>query len=220
MIRVLVRSLVLPVCLALLVVVMGCSEENSNEAGMKPPPGTGGPGMAGPAPAGKAASNPQLKEIMTKIGKGPQALQGSLGEALKQAPPTWDVIQGKAKEYALLTAELGKHDPVKGTKDSWAKLTKTFSESAAALNQEAQGKDPQKTQVALDALGNSCMSCHREHRIMGPPGGGMGRGGMGPGGPGGMGMPPGGGFRPPGGGGGPGGPPPPSGKPASETKAN
>ena len=68
----------------------------------------------GPAPAGKAASNPQLKEIMTKIGKGPQALQGSLGEALKQAPPAWDVIQGKTKEYALLTAESGQARPGQG----------------------------------------------------------------------------------------------------------
>ena len=218
MIRVLERALLLPFLLALLIAVTGCSEENQNEAGITPPPRPGGPGMAGPGPAGKAASNPQLKEIMTKIGKGPQALQGSLGEALKQAQPAWDVIQGKTKEYALFTADLGKHDPVKGTKDSWSKLTKTFSESAAELNQEAQAKDQQKTQVALDAMGSSCMSCHREHRVMGP-GGGMGRG-MGPGGPGGMGMPPGGGFRPPGGGGGPGGPPPPAGKPAGESKSN
>jgi mono/diheme cytochrome c family protein len=109
---------------------------------------------------------------MTKVGKGPQALQGSLGAALKQSEPAWDTIQPKTQEYAQLTSELGKLEPVKGTKDSWAKLTLAFADSAAEFEHAAQAKDKNKdkdkTKEALDSLGGSCMACHREHRVRGP----------------------------------------------------
>ncbi len=149
---------------------------------------------------------------MSKIGKGPQAIQGSLVEYLKQAEPAWDSIQPKTKEYAQVAAQLDKLEPVKGAKDSWSKLSLAFAESATELDHAAQAKDKNKTKEALDSLGGSCMACHRAHRIMGPGmGGPPGGRGMGPaGGPGGP--PPPGGFGgpPPGGPGGPppGGPPP------------
>ena len=122
------------------------------------------------------ASNPKLKAIMEKVGKGPQALQGSLSGALKQAEPAWDTIQPKTKEYAELTAELGKHDPPKGDKESWGKLSLAFADSAAELDKAAQAKDKAKAVGAIDGLQNSCMGCHRQHRG-GPTGGpgGMGR---------------------------------------------
>ena len=106
--------------------------------------------------------------------------------------PAWDTIQSKSKEYSELASQLGKHDPVRGDKDSWSKLTLAFAESAAGLDKSAQAKDKQKTQESLDSLGSSCMACHRQHRVMGPGGGRPGMGGPRPG------MPP----------GGPGGPPP------------
>jgi Cytochrome C' len=142
---------------------------------------------------------------MTKVGRGPQALQGSLGDALKQGEPAWDTIQPKTQEYAQLASKMGKLEPVKGTKDSWAKFTLAFADSATELEHAAQAKDKNKTKEALDSMGGSCMACHREHRVMGP-----GMGGL----PGGRGMgPPPGGPRPPVGGPGgppPGGPPPPT----------
>jgi hypothetical protein len=198
--------MVLSWSLPALLVLGGCSDENPNEIPGTP---TGNPGNAaqgrGPA-AGN--SNPKIKEIMVKVGgRGPQALQTSLSDVLKQTDPAWDTIQGKAHEYAQLTSALGKLDPVRGAKDSWQNLTETFAQSAADLDKAAQAKDKQQTQVALDTLGSSCMGCHRQHRMMGP--GGRG-GGPGRGGPGGMGLPP-GGFPPPGGP--PGGPPPTGGEP-------
>ena len=86
---------------------------------------------------------------MTKVGRGPQALQGSLGDALKQAEPAWDTIQPKSQEYAQLASEVGKLEPVKGNKDSWAKLTLAFAESATELEHAAQAKDKDKTKEAL-----------------------------------------------------------------------
>jgi cytochrome c556 len=171
----------------------GCGEDDASPAAAK------GPSVPSPK---VAQSNPKIKEIMEKVGKGPAALQGSLGEAIKQTPPAWDTIQSKSKEYSDLASQLSKLDPIKGEKDSWNKLTLAFAETAAGLDKSAMAKDKDHTQEALDGLGSSCMACHRQHRVMGP---GGGRGGMG-GPPGGM--RPGGG--PPDRKGGPGpGPPPP-----------
>ena len=60
-------------------------------------------------------------------------MQGSLGDALKQGEPAWDTIQPKTQEYAQLASEMGKLEPVKGTKDSWARLTLAFADSACAV---------------------------------------------------------------------------------------
>ena len=76
----------------------------------------------------QAQSNPKIKEIMEKVGRGPTALQGSLVGALKQPQPAWDTIQGKSKEYADLTSQLSKLEPVKGDKDSWSKLSLAFAD--------------------------------------------------------------------------------------------
>jgi len=125
--------------------------------------------------------------------------QGSnpLGLPGPELRPAWDTIQPKTQEYALLTSKLGELEPVRGTKDSWTRLTLAFADSAAELEHAAQAKDKDKTKEALDTLGGSCMACHRQHRVMGP---GMG----GPPGGRGMGPPPGGPGGPP-----PGGPPSP-----------
>ena len=203
--KALVGALTLPLCLSAGLLLPGCGEDTS-----EPPPalkGTTTPGPMYVQPA-QALSNPKIKEIMEKVGKGPAALQGSLVGALKQPQPaSWDSIQGKSKEYADLTSQLSKLEPVKGDKDSWSKLSLAFADSAAELSKGAQAKDHDKTQGALDNLGNSCMACHRQHRVMGP-------GGVRPGGtpPSDRGGPPGGPGGPP-----PGGPPPGGPAPAGKT---
>jgi cytochrome c556 len=212
MARSLSAALKLPVALAFLFLT-GCGDESPDDVApnVAGPPGKGSPG-AGPGQA--ARSNPKIKAIMTKVGKGPQSLQDSLKEALKQGEHAWDTIQPKSQEYAQLTSELGKLEPVRGDKDSWAKLTLAFAESATELELAAQAKDMNKTKESLDTLGSSCMACHRQHRVMGGPGMGGPPGGRGMGGfPGGRGMGP-----PPGGPGGPptGGPPPDSGGPPTQ----
>jgi cytochrome c556 len=179
-------AIAVPVALTVLF-LPGCAEESPNDmlrgaegAASKAPP-DGGPGQA-------ARSNPKIKEIMAKVGRGPQALQGTLGDALKQTDPPWDMIQSKSQEFAQLTSELPKLEPARGAKESWSKLTLAFAESATELHHAAQTKDMSKTREAFDSLGGSCMACHRQHRMGpgmgGPPGGrGMGPPQGGPGGP-------------------------------------
>ncbi len=190
-------ALTLPLWVYACLMLAGCGENN-----MGPPPSPKATTTPGPfyvAPL-EAQSNPQIKEIMEKVGgRDPKGLQETLGAALKQPELTWNTIQGEAKEYADLTSKLGKLDPVKGDKDTWSKKALAFAETAAGLDKSAQAKDKDQTKEALDALGNSCMACHREHRVMRPGGGRPGMGGPPPGGP-----PPGGpGGPPPGGRGGP-----------------
>jgi hypothetical protein len=135
-----------------------------------------------------ASTHPSIKQIMVTLTKGPSSLTPILGKELKDDPPPWDAIRGQAREYARLASALGDNEPPRGSKESWARLTSEYSGSAAELDRAAQASDRDAALAAHGRLAKSCMSCHREHRKMGP-----GRGGP-PGGP---------GFGPP-----PGGPPP------------
>ncbi len=186
---------VLPVGLIVLLAAGGCSESDNEIQANQPPPGAGGGGPPG------------IRQIMNKLGRGPNALTPVIGNELQQEPPPWDTIQGQAKEYAQSAAELGKFDPPKGAKESWVKLTAAFADSGAELEKAAMAKDKEAARLSHDQLKNSCNACHQEHRRMGRGGGGPGGPGGpppgGPGGRGGFGGPPGG--PPPGG---PGGPPP------------
>jgi hypothetical protein len=195
--------LMLLISLTVLPLSVGCHGDGSGDPVNQPPQGPAGT-LAPRAPGGSdqaGGSGPLsgIKLIMTKLAKGPNSLTPVLGKELKEDQPSWETIQGQTKEYARLAAELGKHDPPKGSKESWAKSTTNFAGSAADLNKAAETKNKDAALAAHGLLAKSCMSCHREHRKMGP-----GMGGP-PGGPGG-GSP--GGFpgRPPGGP--PGSPPP------------
>jgi hypothetical protein len=136
---------------------------------------------------------------MNRLGRGPNALNGALGQGLKANSPSWTTLQTQASEYAKLAAALGKTNPPRGSKESWQELTSAFAESAAELEKAVRAKDQTAALAAHDQLSNSCMECHRAHR--GGTGGGMGLPSNGPG------------FGPPGGppggrpGFGPGGPP-------------
>jgi len=119
---------------------------------------------------------------MVKVAKGPTSLNEMLKRELQADQPDWATIQPQTAEYARLAADLGKADPPKGSKESWAKQTSAFSDSATALDKAAQSKDLPAARTAQEKLGSSCMQCHREHRggPGGPPGG---RGGPPPGPP-------------------------------------
>ena len=191
---------VLPLPLMGLMVLGGCGD--SADQGQSAP--SGGP------PAAK--SSPEVKAIMVKLTKGPNSLTPVIGKGLNEAQPPWETLQPQTKEYAQLASEMGQYDPPKGSKESWAKQTSTYAEMATEMDRATQARDKDAALAAHAQITNSCMSCHREHRMMGPGRGGPpgGRPGFGPpGGPpgGGPGGPP--GFGPPGRGpGGPGGPPP------------
>jgi hypothetical protein len=193
--------LMLSVALVIAPIFVGCDGSGDAQSNASPAPG-------GPEQGGRPGRSSEIRQIMGKLAKGPTSLTPVIGGELKQDPPPWETIQGQAKEYAVLASELGKHDPPKGSKESWAKLTSDYAGSAGDLDKAAQQMDKAAALVAHDQLSNACNACHREHRAMGP---GMGGppGGF-PGGPrpGGFrgGPPPGG--PPPGGFPGPGGPPP------------
>jgi cytochrome c556 len=158
---------------ALLTGLVGCGGEPETS------PAPGGPGpMAGP---GGPPGNPAIKQIMTKLAKGPNSLTEKIGKALNETPPPWETIQTQSKDYVHESGELAKHEPKKGSKESWEKLTAAWIESAGDLDKAAQAKDQAAAKVAHDTLKNSCKECHQAHRTMGPPGGPGG--GPRPGGP-------------------------------------
>jgi mono/diheme cytochrome c family protein len=140
---------------------------------------------------------------MTKLTKGPQSLTSVIGEELKADAPEWDKIAPQTKEYVEMAGTMAKYDPPKGSKESWAKYTTSFTASAAALEKAASAKDKDGAIAAHKSLSASCMACHQKHR--GGPGGFGPMGGKGfgpPGKDGGFGPPPGKGGPPPGSGGG------------------
>jgi len=138
--------------------------------------GTGkGDGTAGPKEGGKdgpgdPGTPSNVRQIMGKLGRGPQSLTNKIGGELASDDPPWDDIQLQAREYAELTAELGKYDPPRGARESWEKLTAEYAATAAALDRAVQAKDRDAARAAHTRLNSSCMACHKEHR--GPPPGG------------------------------------------------
>jgi hypothetical protein len=202
------------ISLAVPLAVGGCGNDpGASQAGLAPGGEAGALAPGGPGPA----ATPGIRQIMRKLNQGPNSLTPLLKSELGQSPPPWETIQAQTKEFAALAADLSKFDPPRGTKESWEEMARAYAESAADLNKAALAKDAGAALSAHGDLENACMSCHRQHRRMGGPPGGMGGP---PGGPG-RGGPPGGPGRggPPGGpglGGPPGAPrsgPPPSGPP-------
>ncbi len=55
-------------------------------------------------------------------------------------------------------------EPRKGSKESWAKLTAAFADSARALDSSVQSKNRDAALTAHAALGSACMGCHKEHK--------------------------------------------------------
>jgi hypothetical protein len=165
------RSVLPLALLSLMVLSGGCAKKEAVSStppgGPAPMPGMGGPGGMPARETGK---------IMAKVDRGPQSLRRTLGNELNADPTPWDSIQPKTKEYAQLAAELGKHEPPSGDKESWKQHTSQFANDATVLDQAAQKKDLQAAKAAQDKLNNSCMGCHRAHRM--GPGGRRPRGGF------------------------------------------
>jgi hypothetical protein len=173
---------------ALILVTGGCGK--GKEELVNPGPAMD-PGLMG-GPGGPGGNSPTAR-IMQKTVKGPKSLSNSIGRELAVSPTPWDSLQSNSKEFSKLAAELGTHEPSKGSKESWKKYTGAFAETVSALDKAVQDKNLDSAKEAHSKIGKSCKSCHDEHRGMGPGGrgpGGKGPGGRGPG-PGGKGMPPG-----------------------------
>jgi cytochrome c556 len=76
----------------------------------------------------------------------------------------WDEAQKMAAELKQFGEDLGKNDPPKGGKDSWAKLTKKFAEQMSDIEAGAKAKDAAAVEKAAKAFGGSCKACHDSHK--------------------------------------------------------
>jgi hypothetical protein len=163
------RAIVYQTLLGVLLVCAACHKAKQDPlANLGPPEGVG-PGMMGGPPGMPGPSTP-IRQVMGKLTKGPESLTSKIGQELDSDPPAWETIQPQTKEYKELAATLSKYDPPRGSKESWAKLTGSYTETAAKLDRAAAAKDKKAALAAHTALTQSCMECHREHRMMVPPG--------------------------------------------------
>jgi hypothetical protein len=170
--RLVIRLLIM-LCLSAMILAGGACKKPKEDANAGPQ--DDGP-MRGQGMGGRPGASP-LRDLMMKLAKGPQSLNSLIGGELKSESPPWDTIQKQTKEFLQLASSMGKYDPPKGSKESWTKHTSSFVASADALEKAGLSKNKDKALEAHATLGQSCMSCHREHR--GGPGGG-GPGGFGP----------------------------------------
>src|SRR5262245_26952724 len=100
--------------------------------------GTGGETAEGGLPEGGGKS---IKQIMSRIDRGPQALGKAITSELNKDMPAWDELAPKTKELAELAGSLGALKPGKGDTDSWATHSAAFAKSASELDQSVQSKD-------------------------------------------------------------------------------
>src|SRR5471030_449263 len=98
---------------AVLLLAAGCGPASTGQ-GTPPPQGNMQSGPPGSGDNGGTPTN--VKQVMSRIGKGPQGLHNAIGEALKADQPVWDAIQPQAKDYTQLTGALAKMGPPKGSK--------------------------------------------------------------------------------------------------------
>ena len=178
------------------VATWGCGPKDTGPAVSTPPEGwqqqagrmgggPGGPGGRG-GPGGGRGGSP-IGQLMGKLDKGPNSLR-NISNNLNGDAPDWSKIQAQTTDYAQNAGELGKLDPSKGSKETWAKLTAAFATSATELDKAAQAKDAATAKNVVTKIQGSCKECHDGHRGgpgggFGPPGGRGGPGGGRPGGP-------------------------------------
>lgn len=107
--------------------------------------------------------SPSIETIMKKL-HGKNGTHKVINKSLDAAAPDWAAISKDAKTYADLAVSLEKTTPEKGAKDSWAKLTKSYTTDAKALAGAAEKKDKDAAKTAFGKLKESCDACHENHR--------------------------------------------------------
>ncbi len=103
----------------------------------------------------------EIHEIMEKV-PGKKGLCVTCATAAKAGK--WEDAQKASAEMKKYGEALGKNDPPKGSKDSWAKHTKVFGETMTAIDDAAQKKDSAGVEKAAAAFGKSCKACHDAHQ--------------------------------------------------------
>jgi cytochrome c556 len=109
----------------------------------------------------KEGKTPTIKEIMKKVpGKeGLCAKCKAAGEGEK-----WDDAAKYSKEMKELGEAMTKNTPKKGDKESWEKMSKTFSENMTAIADAADKHDKKALGDAVKKFQGSCKSCHDAHK--------------------------------------------------------
>lgn len=109
----------------------------------------------------KKSDKVDIHEIMEKV-PGKKGLCATCAAAAKAGK--WEDAQKASAEMKKYGEALGQNDPPKGSKDSWAKHAKSFSETMSAIDAAAQKKDAAGVEKAAGAFGKSCMGCHNAHK--------------------------------------------------------
>lgn len=106
---------------------------------------------------------PTSKEVMKAVnGKtGLCAKTSGFGKDMK-----WEDAAKAAKNLKEMGEALGKAEPKKGDKESWAKLTKAYAERSTAISDAVEKKDAEALDKAVKAFtaGKTCMECHSAHK--------------------------------------------------------
>ncbi|WP_165071270.1 cytochrome c [Paludisphaera rhizosphaerae] len=112
-----------------------------------------------------AADDPASVEVvMKKLFAGKTAPAKSLQAAAKSDSPDWAKVKEVSDLFSKYAPDLGKNDPPKGDKASWAKLTKALTDETKKLASAADKKDSGELKASAKAIGGSCKSCHDAHR--------------------------------------------------------
>lgn len=109
-------------------------------------------------------ATPSIKQVMSKLNKGPKSPLATLKTDLAAASPDWDQIQKLSTEFATLTEAMAKNTPKKGDKTSWDKLAGVYAADAKALAAAAKSQDLSAAKAAHQRLATSCKTCHGAHK--------------------------------------------------------
>jgi hypothetical protein len=112
----------------------------------------------------KTDKDTTLKDVMTRLHKGDDAVRPTINKELEEDNPDWTMIQKLTKDYLDGAQTAAKTKPPKGDKDSWDKLMKQFVTTAKQLDDAAKKKDKEKGLAAAKMLGDSCRDCHTAHK--------------------------------------------------------
>jgi cytochrome c556 len=103
----------------------------------------------------------EIHEIMEKV-PGKKGLCNKCVEAVKAEK--WDEAAKIGADLKKYGEALGKNPPPKGSKDSWAKLSKAFADQMGAIEAGAKAKDKEAVTKAAGEFQKSCKACHDAHQ--------------------------------------------------------
>jgi hypothetical protein len=112
----------------------------------------------------KPEKDSTLKDTMSRLHKGDNAIRPTIDKGLQEDDPDWPAIQKLTKEYLQGAETAAKTKPPVGDKESWDKLMKQFVATAKQLDDAAKAKDKKNAQAAHEKLVQGCANCHKMHR--------------------------------------------------------